>query len=458
LRAAAEDDDHFDMLCRLSIESAIIVPLTLRGHTLAVMTLVSGESHYRFCEADLPMLEELARRCALVMENARLYSAAKKEIAERTRAENALHEEVKRKDDFLAILGHELRNPLAPIRACLDILQRSDPSREQVQRTRETMARQVRHMGRLIDDLLDVSRISQGKIPLERQELDLAQVVRETVEDYQGSLSAKSLQLNLGLPSTPVWMSGDPVRISQALINLLRNAVSFTDVGGRISINLREAESFAVLTVADSGIGMEPSVVTNLFQPFLQADRTLDRSRGGLGLGLAVVKGIIELHGGTVSAASAGLGRGSEFTLRLPLLVHRDEQTSSATPNESRRRRRVLIIEDNRDIADTMQVLLELLGHEVALGYDGAQGIRLAREIRPDVVLCDLGLPGEFSGFAVAKTLREDAQAHSAYLVAVTGYGGEHDKARALAAGFDRHLCKPVGAEALEQLLAALPH
>ncbi|MGH8726611.1 MAG: PAS domain-containing protein [Burkholderiales bacterium] len=457
LKLAAENDDHLDMLRRLYIRSAIMVPLTLRGKTLAIMTLVSGESHYHFSQADLPMLEELARRCALVMENARLYSAAQQEIAVRAQAESALQDEIKRKDDFLAILGHELRNPLAPIRNCLDILQRSDFSREQVQRTRETMVRQVRHMGKLIDDLLDVSRISQGKIPIDRDDTDLAQVVRDTVEDYQDSFNAKSLQLNLSAPASPVWISGDPVRISQALINLLRNAVSFTDPGGTISVSLREENGEAVLSVADNGVGIEPHVLKNLFKAFSQADRSLVRSRGGLGLGLAVVKGIIELHDGSVSAASEGLGHGAQFTVRLPLIHERVEPAPRSDSAAARRRLQVLVIEDNRDAADTLEVLLELLGHEGRVAYDGAQGLALARDFKPDVVLCDLGLPGELSGFSVAKAMRESLETRMAYLVAVTGYGGEHNKKHALDAGFDRHLCKPIGAEALEQLFAALP-
>jgi PAS domain S-box-containing protein len=455
LREAAEDDDHFAMLARLSIKSAIIVPLKLRGRTLAVLTLVSGESHYHFSDADLPMLEELARRCALVMENARLYSSAQKEIEVRTRAEIALHEEAQRKDDFLAILGHELRNPLAPMRNCLDILERSDASEEQLGKTRDTIARQVRHMSRLINDLLDVARISQGKVLLERQDFDLVQMLRETVYDHQISLDAKRLHLKCDLPNTPVWINGDPVRISQALINLLRNAESFTDIDGTVSVALTEQASFAVVAVADTGIGMDPAIVATLFRPFSQADRSLDRSRGGLGLGLAVVKGIVELHGGTVQARSAGLGRGSEFALRLPLLGER--QCSANEPRDSivPSRRRVLVIEDNRDVADTMQELLELMGHEVAVGYDGEQGLALARQLAPDIVLCDLGLPGALSGFAVAKALR--CEPHCGYLVALTGYGGEQEKARALAAGFHLHLCKPIGADGLEQLFAAVP-
>jgi CheY-like chemotaxis protein len=327
--------------------------------------------------------------------------------------------------------------------------------------------RQVAHMTRLVDDLLDVSRISQGKILLRRERLDLVELVRHTVDDHRGELEKGGLGLDLYLPqgpSQPLWMEGDRTRLSQMLGNLLHNAGKFTDPGGRVTVELRvdppgetaEKAGWAEVVVRDTGIGMDPEMLDRLFETFSQADRSLARSRGGLGLGLALVYGLAGLHGGEVSAESEGLGRGSRFTLRLPLAtVAAAPREEVEVPAPGPGMPRVLVIEDNADAAESMQLLLELRGFEAVIAGDGAAGLELARRFRPDVVLCDIGLPGALDGYAVARELRADPAFAGVRLIALTGYGQAEDQRRAHAAGFDLHLTKPVDPATLLNLLAS---
>jgi two-component system, chemotaxis family, CheB/CheR fusion protein len=384
------------------------------------------------------------------------------DVEDRWRAEEALREEARRKDEFLAMLGHELRNPLAPIRNCLHILEQPNVTDEQRGRARETIERQVLHLTRLVDDLLDISRISRGKIFLRRQRLDLVQSVRAAVEDQRGELEGHGITLALELPDRPLWVDGDPTRLSQSLSNLLHNAGKFTEPGGRITVGVaEEAESGTVAVyVQDTGIGIAPEMLARLFEPFSQADGSPDRNRGGLGLGLALVRALIELHGGTVEAESPGPGRGSEFRLHLPLqaegedaMAESEEPEWTALAAREGRPRRCLIIEDNVDAAESMGLLLELAGHEVALATDGPSGLEKARQLRPEVVLCDIGLPGGMDGHAVARAFRADPDLASACLIALTGYGQEEDRRRALDAGFDAHLTKPADLERLKRLV-----
>jgi two-component system CheB/CheR fusion protein len=378
------------------------------------------------------------------------------DITDRKLWEETLDQAAQRKDEFLAMLGHELRNPLAPIRNCLQVLAMPNASEAQVERARATIERQVHHLTRLVDDLLDVSRISQGKILLRKEHLDLVALVRSTLEDHRGALVAAGLDLDVSLPEQPLWVSGDPTRLAQAVGNVLHNAGKFTDRGGRVAVLLGKEGSEAVLAVRDTGIGIEPEVLTQLFEPFSQAPPGLDRSRGGLGLGLALVRRLVALHGGLVEAASEGLGRGAEVRLRLPL----DESQPAAAPAPAapaeRRARRCLIIEDNLDAAESMALLLQLEGHAVELAADGAQGIARARQARPDIVMCDIGLPGGLDGYAVARALRADPQLAGTFLVALTGYGQVEDQRRAREAGFDVHLTKPADFAVLRRIIADL--
>jgi PAS domain S-box-containing protein len=368
------------------------------------------------------------------------------DITERKVAEEALQEEGRRKDEFLAMLAHELRNPLAPIRNALHLLQLQSDDPPAVDRCRAVMERQVGHLSRLVDDLLDVSRIRRGRIPLQRERLDLRRIVQFSVEDHQGAVEAAGLSLETHLPDTPVWVMADATRLSQVLDNLLQNARKFTERPGQIRVGLTATafEEQAILTVADTGIGIEPQMLPRLFEVFSQADSSLDRSRGGLGLGLALVKGLMALHGGSVEARSAGVGKGAEFILRLPLereprvLTERREARPARTGGL-----RILVIEDSLDAAETLRDLLEAYGHQVTVAHTGPAGLQLAEAERPDLVLCDIGLPG-MDGYQVAHALRQMPRFDATRLVAVTGYGQKGDIERSRNAGFNDHLVKPV--------------
>jgi PAS domain S-box-containing protein len=388
-------------------------------------------------------------------------SAIAHDITEQKRTEEALHEAARRKDEFLAMLGHELRNPLAPIRNCLLILEQPGATPEQTERARRTLERQVQHLTRLVDDLLDISRISQGKIFLRTGRLDLVALVSTAVEDHRAAAADAGQTLGLDLPDRPLWVNGDPTRLAQCVGNVLHNAVKFTEPGGRIEVSVRAEEGQtgqAVVSVRDTGLGMDPETMERLFEPFSQADSGIDRSRGGLGLGLALVKRLIELHGGTVAAHSEGLGRGTRVELRIPLQEGRDEPSvPERRPEDRRRARRCLLIEDNADAAETMGLLLELYGHEVRIARDGREGLETARRFLPEVVLCDIGLPDGLDGYEVARRMRQDPALRGMSLVALTGYGQEEDQRRAREAGFDVHLTKPADPEKLERLLAELP-
>jgi PAS domain S-box-containing protein len=385
-----------------------------------------------------------------------------KDITERKRLEEELRQRAdaleaadRHKDEFLAMLAHELRNPLAPIRNSLELLRRRGADASTTERVREVVERQVRHMTRLVDDLLDVSRITRGKILLRYERLDLARLIRDTARDHLNDLEAGGPILVLELPEAPVWVAGDPTRVGQILDNLIQNAVKFTDPDGQVTVQMAADPTacHATVTVRDTGIGIEPEVLPHVFETFTQADRTLDRSRGGLGLGLALVKRLVEMHGGEVWAESEGLGRGAAFTFWLPLERQPTPSEEAAAPaGTADGARRILVVEDNRDAAETLRELLELFGHTVEVAYSGSAGVEAARTFQPEVVLCDLGLPG-MDGYAVAAELRREPATASARLIAVSGYGQDEDRYRSREAGFDVHLTKPVDLVELERLV-----
>jgi PAS domain S-box-containing protein len=382
-------------------------------------------------------------------EQARLLAA---ERAARAEAEAAS----RRKDEFLAMLAHELRNPLAPILTSLAILRRSvDPS--VFPPVLDMMERQVRHLKRMMDDLLDVGRIARGKVRLQPDRLDLARLVRTVASDYRAVVEGAGLALEAQTPDTPVWARADEARLAQVLSNLLDNATKFTDRGGTVRVILGPgpAPGEATLTVSDTGVGIPARVLPHLFEPLTQADRSLERSRGGLGLGLAVVRGLVELHGGRVEAFSAGEGKGSRFTVHLP--VESEPAALAAPPAPQRptvRRLRVVVVEDNRDAADSLRVLLECLGYEARVAFTGPEGVRTALDWGPDVVLTDVGLPG-LSGLDLATELRKHPETASALLVGISGYGSDDDLRRARAAGMDHYLVKPADPARLQQILAS---
>ena len=387
-------------------------------------------------------------------------SAIAHDITGRRVAEESLRQADQRKNEFLAMLGHELRNPLAPILNAAQILRHLAHGDPATARAQEIIERQGRHMTRLIDDLLDVARISSGKILLRKEPLDFVELIRTVVEDHRADIESGSLSIDAHLPRRPVFVIGDRARLAQIVDNLMHNAAKFSDAGGRISVTI-EVEpggSRVALRVRDAGIGMDPDTLARLFEPFIQADRSLERSRGGLGLGLSVVKSMVELHEGTVSAESKGPGLGAEFTIRLPMIMApASVQGMDSAPGRSRGPQKVLVIEDNIDAAETLDTLLQLWGHTVAIAHAGAEGVALARDFLPDVVLCDIGLPGGLDGYAVARELRARSDGSTPYLVALTGYGQDEDQRLAAAAGFDRHLVKPVDHDVLEKLLSRLP-
>ncbi|HEX8946107.1 MAG TPA: response regulator [Gemmatimonadaceae bacterium] len=390
---------------------------------------------------------ELLARVRTCMELSRM----REEVERATGREEALREANRRKDDFLSMLAHELRNPLAPIGYGIHLLGLPEVSPQMLARTREMLERQVHHMARIVDDLLDVSRITSGKLSIVRERLDLARLVRQAIEDRRGTLEAAGLKIDAEFPNEPLWVMGDPTRLTQSFDNLLDNARKFTTSGGVVSVRVgHDAETRrAIVVVRDTGIGIEPSLLPHVFDVFAQAEQSLDRTRGGLGLGLAVTKGLIELHGGTITASSAGKGRGAEFTIRIPSEVEPAVLASTLldAPGTAQPLR-VLIVEDNVDAADILRTLLEYHGYTVSVAYTGLEGVTAAKSQRPDVVLCDIGLPG-MDGYAVADALRQSPETGSVRLIAVTGYGREADKQRALASGFDLHLVKPVNAQQL---------
>jgi signal transduction histidine kinase/CheY-like chemotaxis protein len=374
------------------------------------------------------------------------------------RAYEALHESDERKGHFIAMLSHELRNPLAPLRHALWLLDRAAPGSEQAAHARATLARQVLHLTRITDDLVDVTRISRGRIQLQKARVDLVELVRRSVEDHEALFTARKVSLIANLSRLPLCLDADSTRLGQVVGNLLWNAAKFTDPGGHAEITVeRGMGNHALVRVRDDGIGIPHRLLDHVFEPFVQADTSLDRTRGGLGLGLSIVKTLVELHGGTVQARSQGPGLGAELIVRLPLAP---EQPTLLRPSGRERERmprhRVLVVEDNFDAAETLREMLLMWDHEVEVAHDGREGIDKARVFQPDVVLCDIGLP-VMDGYEVARAIRSDPDLSSAFLVAVTGYASHDDARRAAGAGFDRHLGKPVPVEVLEEVLATAP-
>jgi signal transduction histidine kinase/CheY-like chemotaxis protein len=356
------------------------------------------------------------------------------------------------KEEFLAMLGHELRNPLAPIVTALELMRgKGDPSTE---RERTIIDRQVKHLVRLVDDLLDVSRITRGKIALQREELDLADVVSAGIEIASPLLEERWHALQLDVPKGRYFVHGDRARLGQIVSHLVSNAAKYTEPSGRITIELREEGGELVLRVRDSGMGMPPHLVPRVFDLFEQGAQTIDRASGGLGLGLAIVKSIASLHDGSVTASSPGLGRGSEFVLRLPAMraEQRAQTAEEAPPSSVPGSRRVLIVDDNQDGADLLDLALRSMGHTTRVAYDGPEALAAARDFHPEVALIDIGLP-VMDGYEVAERLRAMFDGACPRLVAVTGYGQESDRQRAREAGFDRHLVKPVELSRLSELL-----
>ena len=382
-------------------------------------------------------------------------SAQKQDQQRLARLNHQLQEQDRRKDEFIATLSHELRNPLAPIRAAAKVIASPKVAPAQLQQAQSIVERQINHMALLLDDLLDIARITQGKLQLKKETLSLIPVVDAAVEAVRSTLDGKHQQLELSLPSEAVLLDADHLRLSQIISNLLTNAVKYSDPGSRIELVCAVQGSMLMLSVKDNGIGIAPESLSSVFDMFSQVDSFAGRSEGGLGIGLALVKGITELHGGTVEARSAGLGQGSEFIVRLPLAaamagalpaVDDPQQEQSAS-------RRILVVDDNRDAAESLGMLLEMAGHEVRVANSGKAGLSLAQAFRPDTALLDIGMP-DMTGYEVAQSLRHEPWASKLVLIALTGWGQESDRRRAQEAGFDHHLIKPVDPDRLTRVIS----
>ncbi len=423
----------------------LAAPLVGRdGRNLGLIQL-SDKYEGDFTEDDEAVLVQLAQMASVAVEKARLVES--------------LQDADRRKDEFLATLAHELRNPLAPLRNGLEVLRLARGNPEAVERAQGMMERQLGHMVRLIDDLLDVSRITRGKLQLRRELVGLADVVQSAVEGCRPLIEASGHALTIALPPEPVRLDADPARLAQVFANLLTNAAKYTDKGGHIWLTAERRGQEAVVTVRDTGIGIAAEHLPRLFEIFSQVDPVLERSQGGLGIGLSLVKGLVEMHGGTVEARSDGPGKGSEFVVRLPVAGVRPQgepgQPGHEEPTAPVSRRRVLVVDDNDDAAEALGMMLRMIGHEVRTAHDGLEGVEAAESFRPHVVLLDLGMP-RLNGYEACRRIREQEGGKEVFVVALTGWGQEEDRRRTREAGFNEHFVKPVDPATLVKLLERL--
>jgi PAS domain S-box-containing protein len=437
LEDSAQDAAHAQVLRELALKSYMCVPLRVQNEVIGVITFVAAESGKRYLPSDLAMAEELAIRASVAIDNSRLYQQ--------------LRDADRRKDEFLAMLAHELRNPLAPIRSGLDILAMEDSGHQE---TISLMQEQVEHLVRLVDDLLDVSRIMRGKVDLRKETIDLRELVRRSVNVIDPLVADHQQELQVFAPDSALHIFADPVRIVQVIENLLNNASKYMDAGGKIELHAERQGNDAVVVVRDQGIGIERELLPHVFDLFTQSSRTLDRAQGGLGIGLTLVKRLVELHDGNVTAYSSGIGEGSTFSIRLPLAIPDDNpQPSPHQVKTSVNSRRILVVDDNVGAARLLTMLLTKLGdHEVISAHDGQTALERVHDIRPEIVLLDIGLP-LMNGYQVASEIRANRVFDEILLVALTGYGQEEDRRKSKNAGFDEHVVKPPSVEQMKQLL-----
>ena len=439
LETRAKNREHLASLRALNLTSYICVPLKAKDQVLGVITFVSAESGRQYAPEDLAMAQDLAHRAAIAVENARLYQ----EVRDADR----------RKDEFLAMLAHELRNPLAPIRSGLDILA-MDGDGSDHRETIHLMQEQVEHVVRLVDDLLDVSRIMRGKIELRKEPTELSALVHRSVNAVRPLIESHTQQLVVSQSEQPIWLNVDPVRIVQVVENLLNNASKYTDAGGRIEISTRIEYGEAVIRVSDTGIGIEPELLPNVFELFTQSTRSLDRAQGGLGIGLTLVQRLVGMHEGSVSAHSEGPGKGSTFTVRLPIAKAATEVPRNPEKTLMSQNRRILVVDDNVGAARVLAKLLTQIGdHEVETAHDGPSAFAKVKASHPDIVLLDIGLPG-MDGYQVGKCIRELPEFDDVLLVALTGYGQAEDREKSKQVGFDEHLVKPPSVDQMKKVLS----
>ncbi len=448
---AVRDRDLLTFADAIGMRAYFMVPLVARGRTLGALGALQAESGRNLGPDDCALISELAQRAALALDNARLYAEAEDALQQARTANRA-------KDEFLAMLGHELRNPLAPIVNALQLMKLRDAAGHLEER--RIIERQVSHLSRLVDDLLDVSRITKGKVELKRERLDLEVVVAWALEQTKPMLAERENGVELKRVTQPIYVDGDAVRLAQVFCNLLTNAAKFTPANGRIVLTMRSNGGMAEVEVKDSGKGLAPDLLPQVFDLFVQGEQPAASHSGGLGLGLAIVKNLVQMHGGTVSAASDGAGRGATFTVTLPLAEgNAPPATSPAQPalkiartGQTRGPGRILLVDDNQDAATTLAELLRSTGYEVRTAPDAQEALAALEGFAPDVAILDIGLPG-MDGYELAQLLRVDPRTSSLKLVALTGYGREVDRNRALNSAFHEHLVKPVG---FEQLLSTV--
>jgi signal transduction histidine kinase/ActR/RegA family two-component response regulator len=469
-RALSGTSCHTSLLCRYSRQRspAAVLRSVIRGHPAAMFGGEAGNNPFYEPPQPAPGTPPLEARVEHMLSQLRRDQRRERRVRDLERRLADRGAELRRADEereqLISVLAHELRNPLSTVSVALEVLRQRGRSRHETDETWEraldAAERQVFHQAALVDDLLEAARVTRGQVDLQREPLDLCRLVPDVVDAYRDEARQAGLGLEVEMPHEPLPVSGDRLRLWQSLAHLLQNAVKFSPRGGRLKVQLRRAAGDrAEIVVRDSGVGIAPELLPHVFETFTQADHTLDRGKGGLGVGLAVVKGLIELHGGEVRARSDGLnGQGSEFTLVLPLDAGAGAElgrqpaggraaAATAAP------RRVLVIEDNVDTAATLRDFLELSGFDVAIAFSGGEGVETAGLFHPEIVLCDLGLPG-MNGFEVAAALRRDPATAAARLIALTGYGGDEDRRRSHEAGFEVHLTKPVDPPLLRRLLS----
>jgi signal transduction histidine kinase len=455
----------------------VLIELYTKRRELQELNRTLAQANERLAEANTTLQAEKTRELetlnrVLQRANQELESANRSlqtEVAERTRVELALKEADRQTDEFLAMLAHELRNPLAPIHNAVQLMHRQSFTDPQLIWSREIIGRQLAHLTRLVDDLLDVSRITRGKINLTKEVIELGTLLTRTVETVQPLIDNRGHTLTVEAPNGILAVLGDPTRLVQALGNVLGNAAKYTERGGRITLSAAESGSEVLIRIRDNGIGIPSELMPMIFNLFTQLDRTSGPSQSGLGIGLALVQRLIEMHGGSVAARSEGLGKGSEFLIRLPLFIREQvesgqplqqlsalEQSMTNAEGPTRTQRRILVADDNNDALESLATLLQLSGHEVYTAANGAIALESAEQHRPEVALLDIGMP-KLDGYEVARRIRAQPWGQRITLVALTGWGQDSDRRRSQEAGFDSHLVKPLDLDKLTELLAALP-
>jgi signal transduction histidine kinase len=435
-----------------------LVPLRSGERTVAMLVLGYARGLSAYGLADQATIEELVSRAAIAFENARLYWNLKREMARTKEAEEKLKEASRRKDEFLAMLSHELRNPLAPIRNAAEVMRRIAPTDAGIVWARDVVERQVTHLAQLVDDLLDVSRITQGKISLKKEAVELARVIQHSIDTARTLLDAKRHYLSVNVSPAPIWVYGDFARLSQVVGNILNNAAKYTSEGGKIELTVSAERGEALICVRDNGIGIDATLLPHVFELFTQGERSLDRSQGGLGVGLTVVERLVDLHQGRVEVHSDGIGKGSLFRVILPCISEvpqaAGEERAVAAFAAVPAGRRVLVIDDNIDAAESIAVFLRLEGHEVRTVSDGPQAVAIAQVFAPQVAVVDIGLPG-MNGYEVARRLRLKGSDAPTLLIALTGYGQKEDRARSIQAGFHHHFVKPADPRVIQSAIAS---